>query len=206
MPAQPVKLPRGVLGYLKRRDPALGEAMQKVGPFTMTFGSAESELEALTRSIVYQQLSTKAANTIYARFRNLFTGQTPTIKEIQGLTNETLRGVGLSGQKVSYLKDLAAKAESLSLFQLKSMSDEEVIQRLIQIKGFGKWSAEMFLIFHLGRVNVWPVDDLGVRKAVSIIHEHEELPQKILMEETGELYQPYRTVATWYMWRYLDTL
>jgi DNA-3-methyladenine glycosylase II len=204
MAAQTVKLPRGVLGLLKRRDPLLGEVMEKIGPFAMTFGGAESELEALTRSIVYQQLSGKAAGTIYARLRALFTAQTPTIKEIETLSEEALRGVGLSRQKVSYLKDLAAKAESLELSQIKTLDDEEVITRLTQIKGFGKWSAEMFLLFHLGRLNVWPVDDLGVRKAVSIIHGHEELPHKILMEETGELYQPYRSVATWYLWRSLD--
>jgi 3-methyladenine DNA glycosylase/8-oxoguanine DNA glycosylase len=204
MAAQPVKLPRGVLGYLKRRDPSLAKVMRKIGPFNMSFGSAESELEALTRSIVYQQLSGKAAGTIYARFRALFAAQTPTIKELETLGEEALRGVGLSRQKISYLKDLAAKAEPFKLSQLHTLDDDAAIRCLTQIKGFGRWSAEMFLIFHLGRLNVWPVDDLGVRKAISIIHEHEELPQKILMQETGELYQPYRTVATWYLWRSLD--
>jgi 3-methyladenine DNA glycosylase/8-oxoguanine DNA glycosylase len=204
MAEKKVKLPRGVLGYLRRRDVALAEVMKKVGAFTLTCGSAESELEALTRSIVYQQLSGKAAGTIYARFRALFSNQTPSALEISKLSDEALRGVGLSGQKVSYLRDLAQKADALMLPELHKLDDEEVIARLTQIRGFGRWSAEMFLIFHLGRLNVWPIDDLGVRKAISIIHEHEELPQRPLMEETGELYHPYRTVATWYLWRSLD--
>jgi DNA-3-methyladenine glycosylase II len=204
MAEKKAKLPRGVLGYLKRRDVALGEIIERIGAFTMTYGSAEGELESLTRSIVYQQLSGKAAATIYARFRALFTDQTPTATEILALPEESLRGVGLSRQKVSYLRDLAQKSDSLSLSQLSTLDDEDVITRLTQIKGFGRWSAEMFLIFHLGRLNVWPIDDLGVRKAISNIHGHEDLPERFLMEETGELYQPYRTVATWYLWRSLD--
>lgn len=196
--------PRGAITKLRRADPALSRLMRRIGPFRLEVGRAESDLAALVSSIIYQQLSGKAAATIYQRFRGLFAKERfPLPEEIQSSSDERLRAAGLSRQKISYLRDLCARiiARELPLDVLPSLPDEEVVAHLTKVRGFGRWSAEMFLIFHLGRLDVWPVDDLGIRKGVAQLHGHDELPRRTLMEATGELYRPYRTIASWYFWR-----
>lgn len=200
-----ITLPRGALTRLKRVDPALGRVITRVGDFAMQAGAAEGHLEALVRSIIYQQLSGKAAATIYGRFRALFGQKFPTPAEILDAEDDALRGCGLSRAKLAYVRDLCAKIEdgSLTPEALDDMGDELIIEALTRVHGFGRWSAEIFLMFHLGRLDVWPAADLGIRKAIAALHE---VPMPSPREATllGERYRPYRTVASWYLWRSLE--
>jgi DNA-3-methyladenine glycosylase II len=203
----PLPLPRGALARLRRADPQLGRLIDRVGPFLLEAGARGGHLEALLRAIVYQQLSGKAAATIYGRFRALFPeGRFPTTEEILDVDDASLRACGLSGQKLSYVRDLCSRVESreLSLEGLDEQPDDEVVASLTQVHGFGRWSAEMFLIFHLGRLDVWPATDLGVRKALMALRGARELPAPAAALEAGDLYRPYRTVASWYLWKSLD--
>lgn len=200
-------LPRGALAALGRKDPALGRLIRRVGPFRLESSRGEGHLAALTRSIVYQQLSGKAAATIYGRFRALFPEtRYPTPEEILDVDEATLRGCGLSRQKLAALRDLCVQVESgaLPLDQLDAEGDEQIIAQLTRVKGIGRWSAEMFLLFHLGRLDVWPVTDLGIRKAMMELRDEDELPAPRAMIEMGEPLRPYRSVASWYLWRSLD--
>ncbi len=202
-----MKLPRQVLPTLRKCDPKLAWLIDRVGPFAMAPPRQRTHLEALCRSIVYQQLSGKAAATIFGRFRGLWDGADfPTAQQIAKQSDEALRGCGLSGQKVSYLRDLSEKlvADPHFLSDVDDLEDEAVIERLTSVRGLGRWSVEMFLMFHLGRLDVWPVGDLGVRKAVQKLHGLSDLPPPKQMQQLGSPYAPYRSVATWYLWRLLE--
>lgn len=189
--------------HLKKCDPILRDIIERVGPFRMEYGPAE--FHSLAEAIVYQQLNGKAAVTIFRRFAAL-AGEPLTPQGILKLSNEQLRSVGLSKQKSAYLKDLAAKtaAGQLDFARLPELSDEEVIKELTQVKGIGVWTAHMFLMFSLRRPNVLPTGDYGVQMAVKKHYKKRKLPKPKDMEKIARAWEPYRSVACWYMWRSLD--
>jgi DNA-3-methyladenine glycosylase II len=189
--------------HLKKSDPVLRAIIERVGPCRMEFGPAE--FCSLAEAIVYQQLNGKAAVTIFKRFAAL-AGEPLTPEGILKLSDDQLRGVGLSKQKSAYLKDLAAKTASglLDFSCLPKLSDEEVIKHLTQVKGIGVWTAHMFLIFSLRRPNVLPTGDYGVQVAVKRHYKKRKLPKPKDMEKIARAWEPYRSVACWYMWRSLD--
>lgn len=160
---------------------------------------------ALLRAIVGQQLSTKAARTIYLRVLALFGGDTPTPELLLGASEKDLRGAGLSGRKVQYVRDLASHvlAGELELEQLDRLSDEEVIEEIIAVRGLGRWTAEMFLLFHLQRPDVLSAGDLGIRKAIQIEYGIEEIPTPQQVMEIGEGWRPNRSLASLYLWESL---
>lgn len=185
--------------HLSRRDPVLKKLIADVGPVTLQ--SNPDRLAALVRSIVAQQISTKAAQSIYGRLLETLTELSP--KAILKTPEEKLRGAGLSAAKLRSLRDLAEKVHSgdVPLASLHELDDEEVIASLIPVRGIGRWTAQMFLIFSLGRLDVLPVDDLGLRVGAQRHYELAEVPGKKKLEEIGEAWRPYRSVATWYFWR-----
>lgn len=161
---------------------------------------------ALLRSIVGQQLSTKAARSIYERVTGLFGGGTPSPEELLAVEPETLRGAGLSRAKVTYMRSLAEHVidGSLELDRLHELGDDEIVAELTAVKGLGVWTAHMFLIFHLQRPDVLPVGDLGVRNAARALYDLEELPTPAELTELGEPWRPHRSLASLYLWRSLD--
>src|ERR671921_693346 len=161
---------------------------------------------ALLRSIVGQQLSTKAARTIYGRMLELFDGHAPTPKQLLAADPERIRAAGLSRPKISYLRDLAEHVEKgeLELHRLEELPDEEVIEQLTAVKGIGEWSAHMFLMFHLGRPDVLPVGDQGIRRAVQVQYRLRKLPDPKRLEKIARPWRPYRTLACLYLWSSLD--
>ncbi|MGI8650931.1 MAG: DNA-3-methyladenine glycosylase family protein [Rubrobacter sp.] len=169
-------------------------------------GRPEDGYGALVRTITGQQLSTKAAKSIYARLTDLYDGQTPSPESILGTSEEHLRGCGLSRPKVSYLRDLARRTVEgeMRFHEMPEMSDGEVIARLTAVKGLGRWSADMFLMFHLGRPDILPVGDLGVRRAIERNFRLPELPAPAEMEELAAPWRPHRTLASFYLWESLD--
>jgi len=177
--------------------------IERVGPCRMEFG--EPEFSSLAESIVYQQLNGKAAATIFERFVAL-AGDPLTPDGILRLSDEQLRSVGLSKQKSAYLKDLASKTSDglLNFARLPEMTDEEVIEHLTQVKGVGVWTAHMFLMFSLRRPNVLPTGDYGVQVAIKKHYKKRKLPKPKDMEKIAKAWEPYRSVACWYMWRSLD--
>jgi len=190
---------------LRRRDPILGALIKRVGVCALAERQRKDHLTALIGAIVSQQLSTKAAATIFGRFVALFPNGEIRADLIDGLTTEALRGVGLSGQKVGYLRDLSARIADgrLRLDELDALPDEEVIERLTSVKGFGRWTAEMFLMFRLHRPDVLPVDDLGIVKAVQMVYGLRKRPKPQRILKIGEVWRPYRSVASWYLWQSL---
>ncbi|HYM79355.1 MAG TPA: DNA-3-methyladenine glycosylase [Candidatus Dormibacteraeota bacterium] len=194
---------RKAVNHLKKCDPVLRAIIERVGPCRMEF--APAEFSSLAEAIVYQQLNGKAALTIFKRFAAL-AGEPLTPEGILLLSDEQLRGVGLSKQKSAYLKDLAAKtaAGSLDFARLPDLPDEEVIEHLTQVKGIGVWTAHMFLMFSLRRPNVLPTGDYGVQMAVKKHYRKRKLPKPKDMEKIARAWEPYRSVACWYMWRSLD--
>jgi DNA-3-methyladenine glycosylase II len=194
---------RKAVNHLKKADPVLRAIIERVGPCRMEFGLPE--FCSLAEAIVYQQLNGKAAVTIFNRFAAL-AGDPLTPQGILKLSNEQLRSVGLSKQKSAYLKDLAAKTASgaLDFTRLLELSDEEVIQHLTQVKGVGVWTAHMFLMFSLRRPNVLPTGDYGVQVAIRKHYKKRKLPKPKDMEKIAKAWEPYRSVACWYMWRSLD--
>src|SRR3712207_3850541 len=157
---------------------------------------------ALVRSIVGQQLSTKAARTIYERLTALFGGRTPTPRELLDVDPDEIRAAGLSRAKAAYLRDLAQHVEDgeLDLELLPELSDEEISEQLIAIKGLGQWTVDMFLIFHLGRPDILPVGDLGIRRAVELGYGLDELPTPAELTKIAEPWRPYRSLACLYLW------
>ena len=160
---------------------------------------------ALAKSIIYQQLSGKAARTIYNRFTNLFNNNHPVPKEIQAMDDEVLRSIGISKQKAKYIKELAdyfeIKGKEVAFDQL---SDGEIRDELIKIKGIGQWTIDMFLMFTLYRPDILPVTDLGIQKGFKTLFDLNELPSVGYMDKKAKPWEPYRTVASWYLWRIVD--
>jgi DNA-3-methyladenine glycosylase II len=194
---------RKAINHLKKSDPVLREIIQRVGPYRMEF--SPPEFCSLAESIIYQQLNGKAAATIWQRFLAL-AGEPLTPEGILKLSDEQMRGVGLSKQKAAYLKDLAAKTATgvLDFTRLPSLSDDEVIKHLTQVKGIGVWTAHMFLMFTLKRPDVLPTGDYGVQAAIKRHYRKRRLPRPEVMEKIARAWSPYRSVACWYLWRSLD--
>jgi len=178
--------------------------IKRIGACRMEFGPAE--FHSLAEAIVYQQLNGKAAFTIFKRFAAL-AGEPLTPAGIQKLTNEQMRSAGLSKQKSSYLRDMAERAArgQLDFSKLQRMTDEEVIEHLTQVKGVGVWTAQMFLMFTLKRPNVLPTGDFGVRMAMKKLYKKRKLPKPEQMEKIAKCWEPYRSIACWYLWKSMDT-
>jgi DNA-3-methyladenine glycosylase II len=189
-------------------DPRLGDLIARVGEFTMRPAPSQSLFTALMRSIVYQQLTGKAASTILGRVtRACSPRRVPTPRELLLVPVQRLREAGLSAAKTAALRDLAVKTIDgtvPSLAQIRRMSDQEIVERLTLVRGIGRWTVEMLLIFRLGRPDVFPVTDLGVRKGFGLTFRRGELPDAVVMLRRGERWRPYRSVASWYLWRALE--
>ncbi|WP_437815495.1 methylated-DNA--[protein]-cysteine S-methyltransferase [Sorangium sp. So ce1078] len=201
--------PAAAVERLRASDAALARLIDAVGPFAMRLDRTSSLFLALAESIVYQQLTGKAAATIFARVRALFPraheGFTP--EHILRASDEKLRAAGLSRAKLLSLRDLARRVqdgELPTLAEVHGMEDEAIIERLTQVRGIGRWTVEMLLMFRLGRPDVLPVDDYGVRKGFAIAFKQRDLPERKDLERHGARWKPYRTVASWYLWRAVD--
>lgn len=191
--------------HLKKKDKELRRVIDRVGACTLR--KRRSFFPTLCQAIISQQLSTKAAATIYGRFRSLFDRRTPAPAGFADFDDAGLRGVGLSRQKVVYLRDLAEKYANATIphRRFSQMDDDAVIAALTQVKGIGIWTAQMFLIFVLHRLDVLPVDDLGIRKAAQRLYGFCELPGPDELTDVAEVWRPYRSIASWYLWQSLDT-
>jgi len=194
--------------HLSRIDPVMKQIIRRVGPCTLA--PRRDYFVKLCQSIYNQQISTVVARVLFKRFRDRFANRRPTPKavlEFLAEDEEVIRSVGLSRQKRSYLHDLATHFVNghVKTRRFATMEDEAIIEALTPIKGIGRWTVEMFLIFCLNRPDVWPIDDLGVRKGVQVAYGLAEIPGKAEMIEMGERWRPYRTVASWYLWRSLDS-
>lgn len=194
---------RKAILHLKKSDPVLAAIIERIGPYRIQYG--EPTFHSLAEAIVYQQLNGKAAETIFKRFADL-AGMPLTPEGILKLTDGQMRAVGLSKQKSSYLKDMAERAMrgELDFSRLHDMSDAEVIEHLTQVKGVGVWTAQMFLMFTLKRANVLPVGDYGVQNAIRRHYRKRKLPKPAQMEKIAKSWEPYRSVACWYLWKSMD--
>ncbi|HKN33879.1 MAG TPA: DNA-3-methyladenine glycosylase [Terriglobales bacterium] len=194
---------RKAILHLRKSDPVLASIIKNVGPFRMNYD--EPVFHHLAEAIVYQQLHGKAAATIFKRLTDL-AGSPLRPEGILKLSEVQLRGVGLSKQKLSYLRDLAAKTQSgeLNFTQLPALPDAEVIEKLTQVKGIGVWTAHMFLMFALRRPDVLPTGDLGIQMAIRKHYNKRKLPKPLQMEKIAKCWSPYRSVACWYLWRSMD--
>ena len=182
----------------------MAELMERTGPFRLPRPTA-GHFAALAESILYQQLAGAAAAAIHRRFVVLFAGDL-TPGAVLAVPEKKLRAAGLSGSKATSIKDLAAKVVdgTVPLERISRFRDEEIVTRLSVVRGIGRWTAEMFLIFQLGRLDVWPVDDYGVRKGYARLYRLDELPRPKQLEAHGDAFRPYRSVAAWYCWRAVD--
>ena len=199
--------PATAVEHLRASDASLARVIDAVGPFRLQLIEASSIFAALAQAIVYQQLTGKAAATIFARFCALFPGADPTAEQVLAASEEELRGVGLSRSKLLSLRDLARKTvsgEIPTLAEIQRLEDEAIIERLTQVRGIGRWTAEMLLIFRLGRPDVLPADDYGIRKGFALAFSQAELPARKEVETYGVRWKPYRTVASWYLWRLVE--
>jgi len=195
---------RTAIRHLKANDPVMGALIGRVGAYSIEF--REPTFETLVRSIVFQQLSGKVARVIYGRLADAVDGDRVTPEGVLKLRPDRMRRLGLSRQKIAYIRDLARQtAKAKIVFEsLPDLTDEEVIERLTKVKGIGVWTAHMFLIFALRRHNVLPTGDLGVRSAIKKVYGLADLPKPGEIEELARDWHPYCTVATWYLWRSLD--
>ncbi len=201
--------PKATVDHLRSSDPMLARLIESVGPFRLQLDKTRSLFLALAEAIVYQQLTGRAAATIFSRLRALFPHPHlgPTPQQILRVSEERLRSAGLSRAKLLSLRDLARKTadgELPDLAEVHRMEDEAIIERLTQVRGIGRWTVEMLLIFRLGRPDVLPVDDYGIRKGFAIAFQKRELPTRKDLEKRGVRWRPYRTVASWYLWRATD--
>jgi DNA-3-methyladenine glycosylase II len=197
---------------LAAADPTMAALIDRVGKIDLATRLRRRKEErpadaygALLRAIVGQQLSTKAARTIYLRVLDLFGGTTPSPEQLLEASEEDLRGCGLSGRKTEYVRDLARHALSgeLELDRLGELEDEQVIEEIVAVRGLGRWTAEMFLLFHLQRPDVLSGGDLGIRKAVQVEYGLEEMPTPTRVLEIGEVWRPHRSLASLYLWESL---
>lgn len=192
---------------LKLADPKLGAVIDRIGRCTLDQIQHPGDLlYSLSRSIIYQQLSTKAATAIHQRFLEFYRDRGITAEAILETPDETLRSIGFSRQKITYLKDLAQNIQTglPTLEELEILDDEAIIQTLTKVKGIGRWTVQMLLIFRLHRWDVLPVDDLGIRAGIRRIYELDELPNKKAVLQIGQAWKPYCTIASWYLWRSLE--
>jgi 3-methyladenine DNA glycosylase/8-oxoguanine DNA glycosylase len=196
--------PATAVDHLRSGDEILARVIAAIGPFRLQPMGASSIFGALARAIVYQQLNGKAAAAIFTRFCALFPGQDPTAERLVAIPDEELRGAGLSRSKLLSLRDLAGKTvsgEIPTLAEIRLMEDDAIIERLTSVRGIGRWTVEMLLIFRLGRPDVLPADDYGIRKGFARAYTQGELPARKEVETYGVRWKPYRTVASWYLWR-----
>jgi len=200
-----------IVAQLAASDPVMARLIEEHG--TVVRRELRSERRgdaygALLRSIVGQQLSTKAASTIYGRMMELFDGHAPTPEQLLAADPDAIRAAGLSRPKINYLRDLAQHVQDgeLELDRLDELPDEEVIEQLTAVKGIGEWSAHMFLMFHLGRPDVLPVGDQGIRNAIKKEYRLRKIPDAKRMEKIAKPWRPYRTLACLYLWSSLDNL
>ena len=194
------------IAYLRAVDPVLGAWIDESGSCGWKRQGDGTHFDHIARAIVYQQLSGAAASTIHGRLLALFGGRNPTPLELARTGDEKLRAVGLSGRKVEYIKDLARRSHdgSLAVERIHEMDDAEVIETLTSVRGIGAWTAQMVLMFRLGRPDVLPVLDLGVQKAIKLLYRLRALPTPERVAKIGARWSPYRTVASWYLWRRVD--
>jgi DNA-3-methyladenine glycosylase II len=194
--------------YLSKADPVMRRLIRQVGPFTLTPRSKRSPFESLVRAIAYQQLHDKAAESILRRFVALFsTGRFPQPADLLAMNEQAIRSAGFSQAKVTALRDLAVKTLDGTVPTgaiVRKLDDEAIIERLIAVRGIGRWTVEMLLIFQLGRPDVLPVDDFGVRNGFRIAYNRRSMPMPKEMQRYGERWRPYRTAAAWYLWRAAD--
>ena len=205
-----MKFVPAAIRHLKNADPVLRRLIERLGPCELIREREANQFGALVDAIIYQQLAYRAAQTIANRFRLLYSnpngarrGRLPRPEELLCTPARRLRSAGLSRQKIGYMRDLARKAAGgkLQLSHFGRLSDDKVIENLTQVKGIGRWTAEMFLIFSLGRPDVLPVDDLGLQYGFKDAYGLRTLPSEKWMRRTAEPWRPYRTVATWYLWK-----
>jgi DNA-3-methyladenine glycosylase II len=207
--------PDEAIAHLSARDPKLGALIERAGPFTMHLDPAPSPFESLLESILYQQLHGKAAAAIHARVR-LFFGGDPTPQQLHDTPDEPLRAAGVSFNKIKAMRDLAARTIDGTVPTHKAifkMSDADIVERLTEVRGIGPWTVEMLLIFRLGRPDVLPVTDYGVRKGYALTFqrlpksrpiEASDLPKPDVLFKRGQRWAPFRSVASWYLWRACD--
>lgn len=203
MPLKPAHI-ETALKHLRQADPVMADLMHKAGPFTLKLD--RNRFGMLVRSILSQQISTKAARAIRQRLDELLHPDPLSAAAIARVTDEQLRSVGLSSQKVSYVRDLSSRVldNRLRLDRIGRLPDEAAIEHLVQVHGIGRWTAQMFLIFSLGRLDVFPHDDLIVRSSIRELYGLEAMPNKKTSHEIAERWAPFRTVASWYCWRLID--
>lgn len=186
----------------------MAEVIARVGGCTVERKGDGTHFDAVVRSIIFQQLSGQAAGTIHRRFKQVYGGRNPTPREVIRTSDAKLRAVGLSRQKSAYLKDLAARviAREVPIETLHKLSDDEIIAALTTVKGIGRWTAQMFLMFRLGRPDVLPDLDLGIQNAIKRAYGLRKHPTPERVLKIGKKWAPYRTVAAWYLWRLLDVV
>lgn len=196
---------RKAVAHLRKADPVLRDVIERVGPCRLRPSAEGSHFEHIARAIIYQQLSTKAATTIHGRVQALCGGAL-SADPLSRLPDESLRQAGLSRQKLGYLRDLSMRTTdgSLDTSRLQDLPDDDVTRQLVQVKGVGLWTAQMFLMFRLGRPDILPVLDLGIRKGVQRAYRLRKLPEARRIEKIAAPWAPYRTVGSWYMWRVLE--
>jgi DNA-3-methyladenine glycosylase II len=196
------------LRHLKKVDPKMRGLIESAGPCRLTPSRTLSPFLSLARSIVFQQLNGKAATTIWQRTLDLFGGaRAMTPQAVLNVSNAKLRSAGLSRNKIAALQDLAAHAdrkEVPSWRKLEQMSDDDIVEALTRVRGIGVWTVHMMLIFSLGREDVWPSGDFGVRNGFAVLNGDATLPTVRELEGAGEIWRPYRSFATWYLWRAVD--
>jgi 3-methyladenine DNA glycosylase/8-oxoguanine DNA glycosylase len=198
---------RRARAHLRRADPALARVVDSVGPCRMEVERGGTAFASLAEAMLYQQITGKAAATIHRRLCALFGRSHLRGEDILGASAAELRAAGLSRQKIRYLRDLSEKAldrDALPLHRLGRMADEDAIQVLTTVKGIGRWTAEIFLMFRLGRLDVLPVADYGIQKAMQRAYRMRGLPKPDRMRRIAERWRPYRTVACWYLWKSID--
>ncbi|MFV8834452.1 DNA-3-methyladenine glycosylase 2 family protein [Aquisalimonas sp.] len=195
---------RAARAALARQDPPLGAIMERVGAYGLVLRNTRDPFLGLLRAIVYQQLSGRAAGTIHERVKALFPDHQPTPDALLALPETTLRGAGLSTAKTAAARDLAARTLDGTVPPGDAMDDldnDALIERLTRIRGIGQWTVEMLLIFNLGRADVLPVNDLGIRKGFAVTYGLDALPKPAALRTHGERWSPWRSVASWYLWR-----
>jgi len=197
---------RPAIRHLKSVDPTLAAIIDRVGPCRLEPRRTGTHYDALVRSIVFQQLSGKAAGTIHRRFCEIYPGKRPRAEHVLATEDSVLRAAGLSRQKIGYLRDLSGRVadRSLPLAHLGRLSDDAIIEHLVQVKGIGRWTVQMFLMFRLGRPDVLPELDLGVQTAIQRAYGLKKRPTPKDVLRIGEKWRPYASIASWYLWRSLE--